>query len=182
MNTTSRNLRFTLITLVAILISAGLNVAGAQGLAEFEDRLTEFTLDNGLTFLVLERHNAPVVSFNTHANVGAVDEVKGITGIAHLFEHMAFKGSRNIGTRDYRAEEEALVQIDAVFLELKAERAKAQYADPNTIEKLEARLAEAQQNAQNFIVHDEFEEILTLQGSAGRMGIIPGFRSRWCGA
>src|SRR3990170_9065100 len=64
--------------------------ARAQGLAEFEKRLTEFTLDNGLKFLVLERHEAPVVSFHTYADVGAVDEVHGITGLAHLFEHMAF--------------------------------------------------------------------------------------------
>ncbi len=69
--------------------------AEAQDLAGFEKRMTEFTLDNGLKFLVLERHEAPVVSFHTYANVGAVDEVKGITGLAHLFEHMAFKGTKD---------------------------------------------------------------------------------------
>jgi predicted Zn-dependent peptidase len=78
--------------------------AGAQDLAAFEKRMTEFTLDNGLKFLVLERHEAPVVSFHIYADVGAVDEVKGITGLAHLFEHMAFKGTKTIGTKDHEAE------------------------------------------------------------------------------
>ena len=59
--------------------------AGAQDLAAFEKRMTEFTLDNGLKFLIIERHEVPVVSFHIHADVGAVDEVKGITGLAHLF-------------------------------------------------------------------------------------------------
>ena len=53
-----------------------------------------FTLDNGMKFLVVERHNAPVISFYTYADVGSVQEVKGITGMAHMFEHMAFKGTR----------------------------------------------------------------------------------------
>ncbi|NIP25555.1 MAG: insulinase family protein, partial [Phycisphaerae bacterium] len=48
----------------------------AQHLAEFEQRMTKFTLDNGLKFLVLERHEAPVVSFHTYADVGSVDEVR----------------------------------------------------------------------------------------------------------
>ncbi len=53
---------------------------GAQSLTDFEKRVHEFTLDNGLKFLVLERHEAPVVSFHTYADVGSVDEVKGIKG------------------------------------------------------------------------------------------------------
>ncbi|MHC4331280.1 MAG: insulinase family protein, partial [Planctomycetota bacterium] len=104
----------------AILIFAIASVAPAQDLAKFEKRMTEFTLDNGLRFLVLERHEAPVVSFHTYADVGAVDEVRGITGLAHLFEHMAFKGTKTIGTRDCEAETEAMAKIDVVFLALKA--------------------------------------------------------------
>jgi len=65
----------------------------AQGYLELENQVVKHTLPNGLTALILERHDAPVVSFVTWANVGAVNEVKGITGLAHLFEHMAFKGT-----------------------------------------------------------------------------------------
>ena len=99
-------------------------LATAQDLAQFEKRMTEFTLDNGLKFLVLERHEAPVVSFHTYADVGAVDEIRGITGVAHLFEHLAFKGTTTIGTRDYKDEKKALDKIDEAFLALKTERRK----------------------------------------------------------
>lgn len=72
---------------------------GARLLDQFEQDVTEFTLDNGMTFVVVERHDAPVVSFYTVANVGSVDEPNGQTGIAHMFEHMAFKGTTTIGRR-----------------------------------------------------------------------------------
>ena len=65
----------------------------AQNLQDFEKRVTEFTLANGLHFIVLERHEAPVVSFHTYVNAGSVDDPAGETGLAHMFEHMAFKGT-----------------------------------------------------------------------------------------
>ncbi|MHC4758597.1 MAG: insulinase family protein, partial [Planctomycetota bacterium] len=84
---------FALMLLFAILLIPAEKTVLAQDLEGFEQRMTQFTLDNGMEFLVLERHEAPVVSFQTYADVGAVDEAIGITGMAHLFEHMAFKGS-----------------------------------------------------------------------------------------
>ena len=68
----------------------------AQSLQEFEKKVTEFTLANGMRFLIIERHEAPVVSFHTYVNVGSVDDPNGETGIAHMFEHMAFKGTATI--------------------------------------------------------------------------------------
>ena len=72
----------------------------AQSLKDFEKRVTEFTLANGMHFIVIERHEAPVVSFHTYVNAGSVDDPGGETGIAHMFEHMAFKG-----TPDHRHQE-----------------------------------------------------------------------------
>src|SRR5262245_9768418 len=71
----------------------------AQDLKAFEKKVTEFTLTNGLHFIVVERHEAPVVSFHTYVNAGSVDDPSGATGIAHMFEHMAFKGTETIGSR-----------------------------------------------------------------------------------
>ena len=71
--------------LFLVALTLPLALTQAQDLAAFEKRMTKFTLDNGLKFLVLERHEAPVVSFHTYADVGAVDEVKGITGHSSLF-------------------------------------------------------------------------------------------------
>ncbi len=139
----------------------------AQDLAEFEKRMTEFTLDNGLKFLILERHEAPVVSFHTYANVGSVDEVKGITGLAHLFEHMAFKGTKTVGTKNYRAEAKAMAKMDEAFLAIKAEQRKGEKADKAKLEELQKQFEEAQKQAQEYIVHDEFEEVYSRNGASG---------------
>ena len=80
----------------------------AQSLQAFEKKVTEFTLSNGLRFLVIERHEAPVVSFHTYVSVGSVDDPRGETGIAHMFEHMAFKGTQTIGTKNWPKEKAAL--------------------------------------------------------------------------
>jgi predicted Zn-dependent peptidase len=141
--------------------------AEAQDLAAFEERMTEFTLDNGLKFLVLERHEAPVVSFHTYADVGSVDEVKGITGLAHLFEHMAFKGTKTIGTKDYEAEAEAMAKMDEAFRAIKTEQRKGDRADKDRLAELQKQLKEAQEQAQEYLVHDEFEEVYVREGGAG---------------
>jgi predicted Zn-dependent peptidase len=139
----------------------------AQDLAAFEKRMTEFTLGNGLKFLVLERHEAPVVSFHTYADVGAVDEVRGITGLAHLFEHLAFKGTKTIGTQDYKAEKKAMDKIDKAFLALKLERRKGDRADKAHLDQLQSQFKEAQEQAQKYLVHDEYEEAFSREGSSG---------------
>lgn len=149
------------------LILFCLSFALAQSLENFEKRVTEFTLDNGLHFIVIERHDAPVVSFHTYADVGAVDEVKGITGMAHVFEHMAFKGSTTIGTRDHEAEQEIMEKIDTIFMALKAERRKGERADPERLQALEEEFKQAQEEAEQYLVHDEFEEALSRAGSVG---------------
>ena len=170
MKHTKRKRKTTVVwtALVCCVVAAAIpKPAGAQDLAQFEKRLTEFTLDNGLTFLVLQRHEAPVVSFHTYADVGAVDEVRGITGLAHLFEHMAFKGTKNIGTRDYQAERVMMAKMDETFLKLKAERRKGDRADKARLEQLQNQLKEAQEKVQEYLVHDEYEEVFSREGSAG---------------
>jgi len=170
MKHTLQRLRALVIVAAILLLAVSLAApesARAQDLAKFEKRMTEFTLDNGLTFLVLERHEAPVVSFHTYADVGAVDEVRGITGMAHLFEHMAFKGTKTIGTKDHKAEAEAMAKTDEVFLAIKAEQRKGDLADKARLEQLQAQFKEAQEKAQEHLVHDEYEEVFSREGSAG---------------
>ena len=64
--------------------------------------VTEHTLPNGMKFLFLERHDDPSVAGGWVAHVGSANERPGITGIAHLFEHMMFKGTPTIGTKNYK--------------------------------------------------------------------------------
>src|SRR5574340_53511 len=82
--------------------------ARPQDLKQFEKTVSEFTLANGMHFIVVERHEAPVVSFQTYASVGAVNDPKGETGLAHMFEHMAFKGTSEIGSKNWPQEKKAM--------------------------------------------------------------------------
>src|SRR5579864_8470868 len=84
----------------------------AQDVASFEKRITVKKLANGLTVIIMERPEAPVFSFYTHVDAGSVQEVPGSTGLAHMFEHMAFKGTHEIGTTDWPAEKIALEKVE----------------------------------------------------------------------
>src|SRR5579862_5982090 len=139
----------------------------AQNLAEFEKKVTQFTLANGLTFLVIERHDAPVVSFHTYVNAGAVDDPSGHSGLAHMFEHMAFKGTPTIGSKNWPAEKQALDAIETAYNQLDAERNKAFRADPKKIEALEAKVKEAIAKADSFVEPNEFDRVIESNGGVG---------------
>src|SRR5579862_7423320 len=96
----------------------------AQSLKEFEKKVTDFTLPNGMRFLFIERHEAPVVSFHTYVNVGSVNDPGGETGLAHMFEHMAFKGTDTIGTKNWPEEKKAMDAVERVYDRLDAEKNK----------------------------------------------------------
>src|SRR5215468_8991412 len=110
---------------VVLLLVVGFgSLSRAQDLASFEKRITVKTLDNGLTVLVCERPEAPVFSFFTHVDVGSDREVPGITGLAHMFEHMAFKGTDKIGTSNYVEEKVALDNMKQAYQAYDHERRK----------------------------------------------------------
>jgi predicted Zn-dependent peptidase len=139
----------------------------AQSLKDFEKKVTQFTLANGLTFLVIERHEAPVVSFHTYVNAGAVDDPGGHTGLAHMFEHMAFKGTPNIGTKNWTEEKKALDAIEQVYNRLDAERNKAFRSDPKKVEALEAELKAAIAKADSYVEGNEYDRIVESNGGVG---------------
>ncbi|MGH9540482.1 MAG: M16 family metallopeptidase [Terriglobales bacterium] len=139
----------------------------AQNLAQFEKRVTEFTLANGMHFIVLERHEAPVVSFVTYANVGAVDDPKGETGMAHMFEHMAFKGTREIGTKNWPAEKAALDAVDRAYEALEAERRRGFRSDPKKIAALEAEFKHAETKAESYVIPNEYPRLIEINGGVG---------------
>lgn len=104
-----------IITLVSALPAA------AQPL---EERVVEHTLKNGMKFLFVERRVAPIFTGEIVFRAGGVDEQVGATGLAHMLEHMAFKGTRAIGTRNYRKEKPLLDAMDRVAKDLARERAR----------------------------------------------------------
>jgi predicted Zn-dependent peptidase len=127
-------------------------------------QLTEFRLDNGLKFIVLERHQAPVVSFLTYADVGGVDEPDGQTGVAHFLEHLAFKGTTRIGTKDYKAEQpllERLEQLDAQITVAKTNGNKEQ------LTKLQAEFQKIESQAVQLVKQNELGQIVEQAGGVG---------------
>jgi predicted Zn-dependent peptidase len=156
--------RARLLCVAVFLFAAAAGRAAQENLKELESRATEFTLKNGWKFVVLERHQAPVVSLLTYADVGSAQEVKGITGLAHIFEHMAFKGSRTLGTKNYAEERPALDRVDKAFHALQEERQKGPKADPEKIKKLDEEFKAAQESAGKFVVKNEFGEAIERAG------------------
>ncbi len=142
-------------------------LAWAQNLQEFEKKVTEFTLANGLHFIVIERHEAPVVSFHTYVKAGSVDDPSGATGIAHMFEHMAFKGTQSIGTRDWPAEKKAIEAVEQAYSALEAERNKGPQADAKKIEALEARVKVEISKAQAYVIPNMYPRIIEENGGVG---------------
>jgi len=128
------------------------------------DRVTEFRLDNGIKFIVLERHRAPVVSFITYADVGGADEPDGKTGVAHFLEHLAFKGTNFIGTEDYEAEKKLFVRLDELFEQMQAAKAAGDEAE---LAKLQEEFTRVQAEAGKFVKQNEMGQIVERAGGVG---------------
>jgi predicted Zn-dependent peptidase len=154
---------------LVILAGAGLLAPAAQaqdkGLADLKAQVVEHTLPNGLRLILLPRREVPVFSYATVANVGSVDEHVGITGIAHMFEHMAFKGTTRIGTRAPEAELAAIARVDELVLRLK--QAQHGGAPEAELAALREQLKGAEEEAGSFIQPNELDAILSRFGAVG---------------
>lgn len=168
--------RFTvLIAALALSLSLGLDLsfAASFGLA---DRVLEKKLTNGLTILMVERHQTPVVSLNMTFAVGGVNEQVGQTGLAHLYEHMAFKGTRTVGTKDYEKERPILDEWYQVGTELerrqrelarRSQEKPASQEDQAAIEKLQKRFTELQEQAGQYVAGNEMALLYQRHGGVG---------------
>lgn len=150
-----------------LLAAAPLRAAEADPIRALEKRVVEHTLRNGMKVLILERPIAPVVSFQMMFRAGGVDEVSGKTGLAHLFEHMMFKGSRTVGTRNFEKEKPILDEIDRVAREIIREESRGAGVDGEKIKVLKARMGELEARAGEWSVPAEFDQIYQREGAEG---------------
>ncbi|HEX4229107.1 MAG TPA: pitrilysin family protein [Bryobacteraceae bacterium] len=132
----------------------------SQSLVDFQKKVTEFTLANGLHFIIVERHDAPVVAFDTLANVGSVNDPGGKTGLAHMFEHMAFKGTAAIGSENWPAEKQALGQIESDY-------DAVQDAAAAELPELQKKLEQDIEAAEKFVVPNLYTRIIEENGGVG---------------
>ena len=147
--------------LLFVLLSS---LALAQDVASFAKRITVKKLPNGLTIILCQRPEAPVFSFFTLVDAGSVQDPIGQTGIAHMFEHMAFKGTDQIGTTDYAAEKPALAKVEVAYADYIKERDKAVGRDDAKLKRLEKDWKDAVAAADKFVKSNEFGKIIEQNG------------------
>ncbi|HEV2619204.1 MAG TPA: insulinase family protein, partial [Acidobacteriaceae bacterium] len=153
---------------VALAFAMGLTVAAqAQDVASFEKRITVKVLPNGLTLIVYERPEAPVFSYFTLVNAGSADDPQGASGLAHMFEHIAFKGTDQIGTTNYAAEKIALARVEAAYAAYDAEYRKPIGRDAAKLAQLKKAFEDAQTAAQKYVVPNEFADLAEKNGAVG---------------
>jgi predicted Zn-dependent peptidase len=152
------------LTCLICLLSA---LALAQDAASFEKRVTVKKLPNGLTLIICRRTEAPVFSFFTLVDAGSAQDPQLATGLAHMFEHMAFKGTDKIGTTDYSAEKVALEKVEVAYADYLAERDKEVGQDPAKLKQLEQAWKDATSAADKFVKPNEFGKIIEQNGGEG---------------
>jgi predicted Zn-dependent peptidase len=141
----------------------------------------EIVLDNGMRLLLVPRKGDPNVSAGWVARVGSVNERPGITGLSHLFEHMMFKGTHAIGTKDIAENLKLIKEMDDVRAELRKEQqmliVKARLGEISDVrdpkyrstrhKELLAKFDELTKREKDVMVKDEFDRIYTTAGGSG---------------
>jgi len=153
---------------LAVVCALAIHVQGRPARAQaLEDKVTRITLDNGMRFLIARRGTAPVFAASLRFRVGSVDDPGGESGVAHLFEHMAFKGTSTIGTKDAKGETEILDGMDRLVRDLLREQDRGGQADAARVAALRDELAGLTKRLQAITVKDELSQILTSNGATG---------------
>lgn len=166
-----------LCALVGVLLTAPAIAATYKPQIQVE----EFVLSNGMRFLLFERHESPTVAAAWVAKVGSVNERPGITGLSHFFEHMMFKGTRVIGTRDAAADLHLIEAQERLRDQMRAEvsgmRARLRRGEIDDLlvpenqtpryRELEHRFQLLVEQQRKTIVKDELDQIYTRNGGEG---------------
>ena len=138
----------------------------------------ELSLPNGMKWLLFENHDSPTVAAGWTARVGSANERPGITGISHFFEHMMFKGTRVIGTKDAEADLKLIEEQEKIRDQMRAElavmRERLRRGEIDDLQKpeaktpryqeLERRFDELVQKQRETIVKDQMDQIYTKNG------------------
>src|SRR6516162_9378783 len=142
--------------------------------------VVEKNLDNGMRLLMVVRHDEPTVAGGWVAHVGSSNERPGMTGIAHLFEHMMFKGTPTIGTKDYKKDLEIIAQQEQIRDQMRHEertmRAEYRHGQIDDLLKPESQNAHYKELEKQFnqlideqrkvLVKNEFDRIYSGQGGS----------------
>ncbi len=131
-----------------------------------ENRVVEHTCSNGIKLLILERHFSPTVSIRMMFRTGSVDEVGGKTGLAHMFEHMMFKGTKTLGTKNYAAEASLLRQVDELHQAIDHEKERGAAADQKRIGDLIDQVRAVEEKANALVAVNELWSLYEREGAS----------------
>jgi len=154
-----KTIRLILLPLIWVVILS----TSAPG-AGLEEKVREHTLKNGMKLLLVERHNSPTVAAWMRFRIGSVDERSDERGLAHLLEHMRFKGTTTLGTTNYKKEKPLLDRIEKTAQALMAEKLKRDTADPKRIGELSRELARLEAEAGKYLLKNEDSELYARNG------------------
>lgn len=158
-------MRFRIKICLLIISATALCVGRVAYSFDLEKSVVELRLKNGMRWLLVQRHQAPVFSGVIMVRVGGADETPGKTGLAHVFEHMAFKGTSKIATRDFAKEKPILDEIEKVGAALTIEQGKPK-PDIQKIAALKEKMKELIEEAENYQIKNELWEIMVRNGAA----------------
>jgi len=152
------------IAALAAALAAVLALAAPSFAQDLASRVHSTTLDNGMRIILVEQHAAPVVSFDLMFDVGGVDEPPGLGGIAHMVEHMAFKGTETIGTDHPQRERQALTDVEILAYALNNARA---HGDDALANRLQQEFMTARQNAHALASQAPLDDLFSVNGAVG---------------
>ena len=132
---------------------------------DLESRVQEFTLKNGMRFLVLPRQVSPTFAAHISFKVGSVEENKGYTGAAHMLEHMMFKGTTTIGTLDWAKEKPILEKMNRLGAEL--DQAVEDGAGADKIAELSKELKQTQAEHKKLVISEAYSQLYQNHGGVG---------------
>lgn len=155
-----------LLAIIVILFLSPPNSIFSQTL-NLEDQVIEYTLDNGLKLLMVERHEVPRVVCHIYYRVGSVYERPGITGISHFHEHMMFKGTRVMGVTDFEKDDEINRQIDELMDKIYREKYWKRDGDLKQVKVWEAKVDSLMKAEKQYIIKDDLWETYMKNGGTG---------------
>lgn len=160
MSETSNNKYLSMLLVLFVLLCSSRGEAW-----DLKSRVHEFRLSNGMRWFVVKRKQAPVFSGVVMVHVGGADESPGKTGLAHMFEHMAFKGSSELGTKDFSKERPILEKIEEVGdrLTLLRQNPATKKSD---IKKISDEFRKLEREADAYRVKNEIWQVMMRNGGA----------------
>ena len=158
-------IKIIILSLILPLLYSG-NPAAADTALDLNINVQSFTLDNRMLFLVVERPATPQVAVRLAIRAGSALEETGKTGIAHLLEHMLFKGTKNFGSLDHKKDFKLQNRIEAAYQVVLEEQKKRQ-PDTALIEKKTAEMEALRREVQKIYVSQAFSAQLGKNGAVG---------------